>query len=587
MTVTNLRFFFFVISIFNISTLQCQDIDKANKHYQLGAYSKAIPIYEAALAQKPNLNAIKSKLANAYRILNQPQKAISLYAQNIDNESVINKDLLNYGETLMSIGDYARAKKYLNLYQQRNPDDATVILLLAACDKVNSISAYFKNVEILDFQQNTNADENAPFFYKEWLIYASDRNRGFELLKVPNGTTGRDYIHIYYAEQWDESTFGSAELFPKVNELNKNTGNLTFTKTGSEVFFCRNGVTPSKTGAYNMQLYTAAAKDGMNWQHVQMLPFCTPDNNYLYPSVSPDGKMLFFIADKAQGFGGMDIYVSKKTKKGWSRPENLGDNINTAGHEAFPFYDGKGNLYFASKGHPGFGGFDIFVSHYDSTFNKWGKPINLGLPLNSSYDDHTFCLDSTGAAGAFTSSRSGRGDDIFLFKIKQNTTNKYQNDTLNYTIDRLDDAPKTKMPKTQHNYLQQITHLADSHLLKINQRFVIENIIYDSLTQMAISEQIKPILINLASFLKENPRFLIEIGSHLSEKAGDKNLYKKITTQRAEKIITFLQQQGVASNQLKAKGYGNLQPLKDCFDNDCSTTEIAANERIELKIKRF
>ncbi|MEN9610723.1 MAG: OmpA/MotB protein [Bacteroidota bacterium] len=587
MTVTNLRFFFFVISIFKISSLQSQDIDKANKHYQVGAYSKAIPIYEAALAQKPNLNAVKSKLANAYRILNQPQKAIPLYAQIVDNESVISKDLLNYGETLMSIGNYEWAKKYFNLYQQRNPEDASVILLLAACDKVNSIPAYFKNVEILDFQQNTNADENAPFFYKEWLIYASDRDRGFELLKVPNGTTGRDYLHIYYAEQWDESTFGSVELFPKVNELNKNTGNLTFTKTGSEIFFCRNSVIPSKTGAYNMQLYTAAAKDGMNWQHIQILPFCTPDNNYLYPSISPDGKMLFFIADKAQGLGGMDIYVSRKNKKGWSRPENLGDNINTAGHEAFPFYDGNGHLYFASKGHPGFGGFDMFVSHYDSTLNKWGKAINLGLPLNSSYDDHNFCLDSTGTAGAFTSSRSGRGDDIFLFKIKQHATHPRQKDTLSYTISRLDASPKTKVLKTQRNYLQEITDLADSHLLKINQRFVIESNIYDSLTQTAISERVKSILMPLVSFLKKNPRFLVEIGSHLAEKAGDKDLYKKITTQRAEKIIAFLQAEGVSAHQLKAKGYGNLQPLKDCVENDCSPTEAAANERIELKIKRF
>jgi outer membrane protein OmpA-like peptidoglycan-associated protein len=587
MTVTNLKFLFFAILIFCISPLQSQDIDRANKHYQAGAYSKAIPIYEAALAQKPNLAAIKSKLANAYRILNQPQKAAPLYAQIVDNESVISKDLLNYGETLMSNGNYDLAKKYLQLYQQRAPDDAHVILLLAACDKVNSIPSHFKSVELIDFQHNTNADENAPFFYKEWFVYASDRDRGFELLKIPNGTTGRDFINIYYAEQWDESTFGSAELFPKVNELNKNTGNLTFTKSGSEVFFCRNSVTPSKSGAYNMQLYTAAAKDGMNWQHIKKLPFCTPDNNYLYPSVSPDGKMLFFIADKAQGFGGMDLYVSRKTKKGWSRPENLGDNINTAGHEAFPFYAGDGNLYFASKGHPGFGGFDMFVSHYDSTLNKWGKAINLGLPLNSSYDDHTFCLDSTGYAGAFTSSRSGRGDDIFLFKIKREPSYPKVIDSAGYTIARLDSNPKTTARTTQCSYLQQITDLADSHLLKINQRFVIEKLAYDSLNQTVISTTMKPILTQLALFLKENPRFLMEIGSHLSVQTGDKDLYKRITTQRAEIIVAFLQEQGVAASQLKAKGYGNLQPLKDCLDNDCSTSEIAANERIELKIKHL
>jgi outer membrane protein OmpA-like peptidoglycan-associated protein len=97
----------------------------------------------------------------------------------------------------------------------------------------------------------------------------------------------------------------------------------------------------------------------------------------------------------------------------------------------------------------------------------------------------------------------------------------------------------------------------------------------------------QPILAQLALFLKENPRFLMEIGSHLSVQTGDKDLYKEITTHRAEIIVAFLREQGVAESQLKAKGYGNLQPLKDCLDNDCSTTEIAANERIELKIKRL
>ena len=114
MTVTNFKFLFFFILFFPISPLQSQDIDKANKHYQRGAYSKAIPIYEAALAQKPNLTAIKSKLANAYRILNQPQKAVLLYAQIVDNELVISKDLLNYGETLMSNGNYDLAKNICN-----------------------------------------------------------------------------------------------------------------------------------------------------------------------------------------------------------------------------------------------------------------------------------------------------------------------------------------------------------------------------------------------------------------------------------------------------------------------------------------
>ena len=125
---------------------------------------------------------------------------------------------------------------------------------------------------------------------------------------------------------------------------------------------------------------------------------------------------MFFISDSKKGNGGTDIYVSYRTKKGWGRPQNLGPNINTSANEGFPFMHSDGRLFFCSKGHVGYGGFDIFFSKQDENGN-WSTPVNLGRPINSSFDDITIFLNEDGQSGLFTSSREGGDDDIYLFEL--------------------------------------------------------------------------------------------------------------------------------------------------------------------------
>lgn len=127
------------------------------------------------------------------------------------------------------------------------------------------------------------------------------------------------------------------------------------------------------------------------------------------------------MSDKPGGEGGADIWYSEKTKNGWGKIQNLGKQINTPSHEGFPFFDNQGRLFFCSKGHAGFGGFDIFVTKRTAN-DEWEKPVNLGLPINSSFDDISIFLSKNNRNGAFTSSRSGGDDDIFLFEILDGKT---------------------------------------------------------------------------------------------------------------------------------------------------------------------
>jgi outer membrane protein OmpA-like peptidoglycan-associated protein len=417
MTVT--KFFFFFLYLFTLSSLTGQNIDRANELYKNGGFAQAIPIYEAALAKKPNSSAIKIKLANCHRILSHPVQAARLFAEIIETKDAKPIDFMHFGETLMMLEKYDSAKIFFRKFTDLKPDDERGLLLLRNVDKVKTLRPLFEGVTVFPFLHNSDADDNAPVWSPKGIVFASDRPSGFKLMKEKNPATGRDYTNLYLSERVDDSTFNLPKEFSsKLAELNRNTSNATLTSDGLRVYFCQNGNTPSKAGAYNMQVFTAETT-GSGWKNVELLPFCTPENNYMYPSVSPDGQRLFLVAERGGGFGGLDLYVATKTKKGWSRLENLGDRVNTAAHEGFPFAAVGGKLYFCSKGHAGYGGYDIFVTEQDSATGEWRTPKNVGAPFNSPYDDISISFNLTNQGGVFTSTRGGRGDDLFLFTISE------------------------------------------------------------------------------------------------------------------------------------------------------------------------
>ncbi|MDZ7876847.1 MAG: OmpA family protein [Saprospiraceae bacterium] len=400
-----------------MAVLNGQNIDRANDLYKNGGFAEAIPIYEAALVKKPNSMAIKVKLANCHRILSHPNQAARLFAEIIESKDAKPADFMHYGETLMMLEKYDSAKIYFRKFNDLKPDDERGLLMLKNVDKVKTLRPLFAGVTVYPFLHNSDGDDNAPVWIPRGIVFATDRPSNFKLLKEKNPATGRDYTNIYVAERTSDTSFNVPKEFSsKLSELNRNTSNATFTADGQRVYFCQNGNTPSKGGAYNMQIFTAETT-GNGWKNVEPLPFCTPENNYMYPSVSPDGQRLFLVAERGGGFGGLDLYMSNKTKKGWSRLENLGDRVNTAAHEGFPFAVSNSKLYFCSKGHAGYGGYDIFMTEQDSLTGEWRTPKNIGTPFNCPYDDISICFDAANKHGAFTSTRGGRGDDLFIFSI--------------------------------------------------------------------------------------------------------------------------------------------------------------------------
>ena len=399
-------------------------VEKANEHYQMNQFSEAAALYEQALSEldsaksKRNTTNIKTKLANCYRMNNKMDKAEVLYAEVVQDEKTKSDIYFFYGETLMGTGKYGEAKRWFLEYQKLEPEDAKGALMAESCDKAPLIQPYFQYIDIQEFAHNSPADDNGPVAFGGGMVFSSDRKQGFKLLKEKSGWTGRDYLDLYFSKKQTDGSYGEPEKFSsKLSEVNKNTGNASFTADGSEVFFTRNDNVVNKQKTYNLQIYSAQTTGEDRWKSVEKLPFCSPNFNFMHPAVSPDGQWLFFTTNNRGGGGGPNFGVPPQKKAGGGKPPKPpGRAKNTAVNEGFPFMDGQGRLYFCSKGRPGFGGFDIFFTEKDEN-GQWKSPVNLGKPLNSPLDDISIFISPDQKAGMFTSSRKGGDDDIFLFQV--------------------------------------------------------------------------------------------------------------------------------------------------------------------------
>jgi len=398
------------------SYAQKQQFKKANKAYKSKNYAQAIPLFEEGLAIKDNLG-YKTKLANCYRNTNQMDRAEQLYKEIVREPKAKPITYFYFGETLMSNEKYNEAKYWFQQYNYKVPDDERGPLMIAACANIKDIRPTFPNAGVLAFSQNSDGDDTAPIFHNGGIVYSSDKKQGIKLLKQKSGWTGRDFINLYFSKEEEGFRYTKPKGFSgKLNALNKNTANITFSKDGNRCVFTRNSNVANRKDMFTMQLFEAESNGSNKWKNVEEIPFCNVAYNYMHPALSPDGNQLYFVSDKGGGQGGTDIYVAKRKKNGnWGRPVNLGPVVNTSSNEGFPYIHHDGRLYFCSKGHVGYGGFDVFYVDPALDTEGWNAPINVGKPVNSPHDDISIYLTEDEERGMFTSAREGGDDDIYLF----------------------------------------------------------------------------------------------------------------------------------------------------------------------------
>lgn len=403
---------------------QSVNLKKANAFFEEGDYLRAIQEYKDILKKSNDIEA-KKRLADSYRLLKQPDAAELWYAQVVSQPGVEPIYKYYYGIMLKANGKYDEAKTVFIEYSKLAPHDSRGLKQIEACEK----SGFFLEDEgiykISLVNINSKKADFAPSFYKNGIVFASEEyGKSRKIYKRKNAP----FLDLFYAEQKGDNP--ALFSIPQALRGDINTvyheSSATFTNKNKTVLFTRNNyyngkanfIDKSKIKLLNLQIFMSSLNENGEWGKSILLPFISQEYSLGHPTLSPDGKTLYFISDMPGSYGGTDIYSCTKNGDKWERPQNLGPSVNTEGNEMFPYISSDGILYFSSDGLPGLGGLDVFASR-QLTNGNWAKPENLRYPINTNSDDFGFIFDSKREIGYFSSNRpGGQGDDDIYFISK-------------------------------------------------------------------------------------------------------------------------------------------------------------------------
>lgn len=413
---------FFVVLLLGASSLYAQSSIKLLKNgdqaFEEQRYLDAINDYEKLLRSSgAGIMGVDARLnlAEAYRITNQIEKASRLYAQNIEKVETRYDAYYGYGEVLVGMGLYADAKRWFLKYAAFRPEDPRGIQRAEDCEMIQKIKPFYKQV-ILQPQRKVNTTKTDEFglaYYKQGVVLTSDRVQDGDKGSTNAKWTGRSYANMYYAAMDPTGALSQPSFFDnKLNGAARHDGPATFTRDYKTIVFTRTSKNVAE-GRLSLELLIAYA-EGDGWTKPERLPFVKDGFMYAYPSFSRDGKTLYFMSDQDGGYGKTDIWQSVYENGEWQAPTNLGQTVNTEENEAFPYMHPSGQLFFASKGHLGYGGYDIFQTQMVDGI--WRFPRNMGKPINSSRDDTNILLADEQTEGFFSSAREGT-DDVYRFTI--------------------------------------------------------------------------------------------------------------------------------------------------------------------------
>jgi hypothetical protein len=415
--------------VFTASLLSAQtqtpdeDLQRANKQYDLYAYNLAMRSYEQVLKKDPYNGHALARIADCYFQLNKPEEALPWYDKAV-YQSVSSSDVLfRYGKALMYTGDYVGAKKWFTLYAA--DDEKKGKHYADMCDYALRTNTKDPLYAVKDEALSTASSDFGPAFLGNRIVYSSSRT---DITRKTDSKTKSDWTgsaanQLFVTQRNPETNFLQKPVFLHSDmQNNYNEGPLSYSADGRKVVFCRNkfidGSRQIADKGLEMSLYTADVDNG-SWTNIKPFPFNGSGFATGFPSLSPDANMLFFASNNPEGFGGWDLYVSFWNGSAWSTPRNLGAAINSAGNEVTPYYDGV-NLYFSSDWHFGLGGLDIFRAEINPSMEVTGI-YHLGPGINSSRDDYGFIYNSEARIGYMTSNRAdGRGaEDVWQVVKKQ------------------------------------------------------------------------------------------------------------------------------------------------------------------------
>jgi outer membrane protein OmpA-like peptidoglycan-associated protein len=627
----------------------CSAEKKATKAFRLGRYQTTIDIFRAALAKNPDDARANYFVAESYRLSNRLKEAEPFYAK--AGGRGINQDSVKFfhAASMEVNGKYDEARKvWEELSSQAESEKIKEraqekIAALNYLSKLEEKKSYYrvKNLELV----NSPAAEYSPVYLNDELYFTSSRGSG----KIYEAT-GTPFTDIYkVASRGAIVDMATVKPLPEgINNENINDGCVTFSPDGKIMVFAK-GNTGKRKGSSDVDLYLSRFRNG-TWSAPVPLNINDPEAWDSSPAFSQDGRTLYFSSNRKGrgrqlvGYGGLDLYSAQMDSRGrFSRVRNLGPDINTAGDELFPYVADDAKLYFASDGHPGYGGLDIFVV---KRANGKTAVENLGQPVNSTGDDFGIFLFKADR-GFFTSNRDGgKGDDDIYTFVNEDPNLKVVNyflQGITYTPDSagLRILPNTKVSlldasgelmqdyvtgndgkflfRVYENEQYELVGESDGYLVKrqfyttrgkgvdpntlkelvtnvtldttlvlekiaLNKIFVLDNIYYE-LDKADIRPDAARELDKLVQILIDNPEIKIELSSH-TDSIATVEYNMDLSQRRAESAVNYLIQHGISPDRLVAKGYGELRPIARNTNPDGTDNPEGRqrNRRTEFKI---
>lgn len=387
-------------------------VRSGNRHYNELAYTKAIPFYLRALEKDSTLDEAIFKLAECYRLTNNAQQAEFWFGKAVLLPGAQQVHKFNYGRALMQNGKYKEASDWFS----RQTTTGSTAFMLKAIEDFSVLYADSSDYTVNKLGINSpNADFGAVMF-RDGIVFASSR-KVLGAVERRHAWTGQPFLDLYYSKgkgtSFSEPVRFSSELNSRYND-----GPACFSADGQTVWFTRNdgsGKGKLKGEAIKLKIFSAKANGLNGWKDVEPFPFNSNAYNCAHPSISADGKRLYFASDMDGTIGGMDIFYCARTDSGWSKPVNLGPTVNSFGNDLFPSINVDNTLYFASDGWGGLGGLDIYISTYPQ--NSKQNPLNAGYPVNTTGDDFFLQFDTKNNTGYFSSNRGSGGFDDNLYSF--------------------------------------------------------------------------------------------------------------------------------------------------------------------------
>lgn len=622
-----------------LASAQAGKQKRADALYNSFSFVKAIELYKDMLSNNYNADYAKRRLGDSYSMLRDPENAAVYYSDVVKQEKVDPEYYLNYALALRALKKYDESNAMMKKYAETGVVDSRIQNIMKDENFITNIYQIKPQFFSKTVPFNSELSDFGATEQNNVVTFASSRDKGVGIKRTYSWNQ-QPFLDLFQVTKEGENYSEADKIKGDVN-TKFHEGQISFSKDGQTLYFTRNNYTDNKKGkdgqgTNNLKIYRATIDKNSKWNNITEVPFNNTNYSVGHPSLSSDGKTLYFASDMPGGFGKSDLYKVSVDGTSYGTPVNLGNKINTEGNEFFPFVHSDGNLFFSSDGLQGIGQLDIFTTVMDDE-NNIQEIINLGVPVNSNMDDFSFFLNDTGETGFIASNREGgMGDDdiygfdrIPLFEIKGTVTDAINGqpikdtrilikDSNNNTIGDLltDDKGKYKinvdrettytLEASHPKYMPEPTKIGDTRNSKgknfiivdfeldpvqdvdVLAGLVIENIYFD-FDKHNIRQDASVELDKVADLmLRTYKNMAIEIESH-TDSRGSFKYNEALGIRRANATHAYLISRGVDPKRIKKyEGFGEYNLVNDCKDGiDCSEEAHQLNRRSIFKVLKM